>query len=130
VQEHSRVNLNRIRNEIVAAQQYFDYVEGHPTAEGGVMALVALETTRRIYTLAVNFPESYPYTMPGVQVRKPSLGYSPHRYLNNQICYLHPRMWNPGRHDLTFVIQRTAKWLAKYEVFQQTNRWPGAGIAH
>ena len=94
------------------------------------MALIALETSRRFYTLAVSFPKSYPNGMPEVHVRKPALASSPHRYLNNRICYLHPRMWNPGRHDLTFVIKRVAKWLAKYEVYQQTRNWPGAGIEH
>ena len=124
------MNLARIPREIAAAQQYFDYVEGHPTAEGGVMALIALETSRHIYVLAVSFPESYPSSMPEVHVRQPALASSPHQYVNNRICYLHPHMWNPGRHDLMFVIQRSAKWLAKYEVYQQTRNWPGAGIAH
>lgn len=124
------MNLARIRGEIAAAQQYFDYVEGHPTVEGGVMALLALQTTRRVYTLAVSFPDAYPHAMPQVHVRRPALVPSPHRYPNDRICYLHPHMWNPGRHDLTFVIQRSAKWLAKYEVYQQTGRWPGAGMSH
>ncbi|MXX62698.1 MAG: ubiquitin-conjugating enzyme E2 [Holophagales bacterium] len=124
------MNLPRVRQEIAAAQHYFDYVEGHPTVEGGVMALIALETSRSVYTMAVRFPESYPNGMPEVHVRTPPLESSPHRYAGSQICYLHPSMWNPGRHDLTFVIQRAAKWLAKYEVFRQTGRWPGAGIAH
>ena len=121
------MKLARIRQEIVAAQRYFDYVEGHPSSDGGVMALIALETSRSVYTMAVSFPEYYPNTMPDVQVRRPALRPSPHRYRDNRICFLHPRMWNPGRHDLTFVIQRAAKWLAKYEVYQQTRKWPGAG---
>ena len=124
------MSLARIRQEIAAAQQYFDYVEGHPTVQGGVMALIALETSRHVYTLAVTFPDSYPYSMPEVHVRKPALRPSPHRYPNDRICYLYPHMWNPGRHDLTFVIQRAAKWLAKYEVYQWKGEWPGAGIAH
>ena len=124
------MNLDRIRLEIAQAQRYFDYVESHPTAEGGVMSLVALETSRHVYTLAVSFPYSYPNVMPEVHVRKPALQWSPHMYRNNQICYLHPHMWNPGRHDLKFVIARAAKWLAKYEVYQETREWPGAGIEH
>jgi len=124
------MNLARVREEIAAAQRYFDYVEGHPTGEGGVMALIALETSRRVYTMSVRFPETYPNQMPQVYARTPPLLSSPHRYTDDRICYLHPTMWNPGRHDLTFVIQRTAKWLAKYEVFLQTGSWPGAGIAH
>ena len=124
------MNVARVRLEIAAAKQYFDYVEGHPTVEGGVTVLVALETSKEIYTLNVSFPESYPNGMPEVHVRRPALERSPHRYLNNRICYLHPSMWNPGRHNLTFVIQRAAKWLAKYEVYRQTDNWPGAGIDH
>ena len=94
------------------------------------MALVALQPSRRIYTLAVNFPDTYPSSMPKVFVRKPTLGDSPHRFSNNQICYLHHSMWNPGRHDLLFVIARAAKWLSKYEIYRATGRWPGAGIPH
>ena len=128
--ECATMNVARVRQEIAQASQYFDYVEGHPTVEGGVMALIALQTSRDIYTLNVSFPESYPNGMPEVQVRRPTLVRSPHRYMDNRICYLHPRMWNPGRHDLTFVIQRASKWLAKYEVYRQTGSWPGAGINH
>ena len=124
------MNLAKIRGDIASAQQQFDYVEGHPTSDGGVMALVALQTTRRVYTLAVVFPVAYPNAMPQVYVRKPTLEASPHRYSDDQICYLHPSMWNPGRHDLTFTIARAAKWLSKYEIYCARRRWPGAEMAH
>ena len=128
--ENAKMNVARVRREIAAASQYFDYVEGHPTVEGGVRALIALQTSRDIYTLNVSFPETYPNVMPEVQIRRPALAWAPHSYTDKRICYLHPHMWNPGRHDLTFVIQRAAKWLAKYEVYRQTGTWPGAGIPH
>ena len=124
------MNLTRIRRDIADAQRYFDYVEGRATAAGGVMALVALQPSRRIYTLGVTFPDSYPNTMPDIEVRKPELSWSPHTYTNGNICYLHPHMWNPGRHDLKFVIQRAAKWLAKYESYQRRGRWLGAELEH
>jgi NTE family protein len=54
----------------------------------------------------------------------------PHRYDAGNICYLHQSFWNPGRHDLTFVLARAAKWLNKYEVWKQTRIWPGAEIRH
>ncbi len=124
------MNLARIRNDISAAQQYFDFVEGWSTASGGLMAVVALQTSTRFYTLEVTFPESYPNSMPKVHVRKPSVSSNVHMFSNNQICYLHPHMWNPGRHDLTFVISRASKWLAKYEIYKRTSKWPGAGLDH
>ena len=67
------MNLARIRRDIAAAQQYFDYVEDRATAAGSLMALIALQTSRRVYTLGVTFPESYPNAMPEVEVRKPAL---------------------------------------------------------
>lgn len=120
----------RISDEITSAQRYFDYVENHSSDSDGMMVLVALQTNMRIYTLEISFPQSYPNIMPSVRVRKPTLSSTKHVYLNGRICYLHPHMWNPGRHDLTFVIQRAAKWLAKYEVFQKTGKWPGASLEH
>ena len=124
------MNLARIQRDIANAQQDFDYVEAHPTDTGGLMALVALETSRRVYILSIRFPHTYPSAMPDVFVRKPALEPSLHRYPHNQICYLHPSLWNPGRHDLRFVIARAAKWLSKYEVYCVKRRWPGAGHAH
>ena len=124
------MNFARIQRDIVSAQQQFDFIEAHPTDTGGLMALVALQTINKLYTLAVTLPNTYPNTMPDVYVRKPSLEPSPHQYLHDRICYLHPSFWNPGRHDLRFVIARTAKWLAKYEVYRAKGRWPGVGHAH
>lgn len=125
------MNLARVRQDITSAQQHFDYVESHATSDGKLMALVALQTARQLYTLAIKFPENYPNSMPAVHVRKPTLSSSPHRYTDDTICYLHPSMWNPGRHDLTLVIARTAKWLSKYEVYRANGgRWPGAEILH
>ncbi len=124
------MNLLRIQRDIANAQAQFDFVEEHPTSQGGVMALVALQTSQRYYTLAVTFPYAYPNVMPTVSIRTPTLKPSLHLYSQDQICYMHPRMWNPGRHNLTFVIQKAAKWLSKYEVYQAKGRWPGAGIDH
>ena len=124
------MDLARIRQDIAAAQQYFEWVEGRATPAGGLMAVIALQPSRRVYMLGVTFPESYPNAMPDVEVRRPRLQSSPHTYTNGKICYLHPHMWNPGRHDLKFVIQRATKWLAKYEVYRQRGEWPGAELEH
>ena len=124
------MNTIRIQQDISQAQKYFDYVEGHPTRSGSVMVLVAIQTLQRYYTLEIVFPDAYPSAMPEVFVRKPTLKASPHQYEDNKICYMHPRMWNPGRHNLTYVIQRTAKWINKYEVYLACRRWPGVGMDH
>ena len=40
------MSLARIRGDIAAAQEYFSYVEGSATPAGGLMVLVALQTSR------------------------------------------------------------------------------------
>ena len=60
------MNLTRIKRDISAAQKHFDYVEAHFKTAGGLMALVALQTSVRIYTLEIEFPASYPNAMPQV----------------------------------------------------------------
>ena len=126
------MDLARVRREIEEAKRNFWYVESHPTANGSLYVLCALQTApSRIYTLSITFPDSYPNSAPYVFVRKPDLAtLAPHRYRDGNICYVHPTMWNPGRHHLSFVIGRTAKWLSKYEVWLKTAQWPGAEIAH
>lgn len=126
------MDLMRVRREVDQAKQRFAYVECHPTTDGSLCVLTALQTSQnQIYTLSIFFADAYPYSMPSVFVRKPELlSGVPHRYRDGQICYLHPKMWNPGRHDLTFVIARAAKWLSKYEVWIVTRKWPGAEVLH
>lgn len=125
------MDLLRVRREVSEAQQVFSLVECHQSADGKLYVLAALQSTQsQIYTLAISLPDIYPNHLPTVHVRTPTLHPSPHRYPGGNICYLHPRMWNPGLHTLTFVIGRAAKWLAKYEVWLKTQRWPGAEAPH
>ncbi len=127
------MDLMRVRREVTEAQHHFSYVECHPTNEGSLYVLAALQTStnKRPYTLAIAFPDTYPNALPSVRVRQPTLqSNAPHRYNSGDICYLHPSMWNPGRHTLTFVIARAAKWLNKYEVWLVSGVWPGAELKH
>lgn len=125
------MNIARIQTEFKQAQQYFSIIELHPTPEGNVFVKVALQPSSQYYIIAIYFPETYPNEMPKVYISKPQIeGYSPHRYNNGNICYMHPTMWNPGVHNILFVIQRAAKWLGKYEIWKRQGKWPGAEIKH
>ena len=126
------MDIVRIRREFADAQQTFSLVELKPTPEGTVYARVALQTVAaKQYVVSIRFPDSYPNEMPRVFVDAPIIGTTPHRYQGGALCYLHPAMWNPGIHNLTFVIGRAAKWLNKYEVWRSNGgTWPGAEIKH
>lgn len=124
------MDLNRIHTEFAEAQGTFAYLELQPTGNGNVYARTALQTPAATYVLSVKFPDTYPYEMPRVYVDAPAITVAPHRYQGGHICYMHPTMWNPGIHNLKFVIGRAAKWLNKYEVWRQRGKWPGAEIKH
>jgi ubiquitin-protein ligase len=124
------MDVSRIQREFSEAQKTFAYLELHPTTDGKVYAKTALQTVAGMYVLSIKFPESYPNEMPRVYVDAPAITNAPHRYNAGNICYLHPSMWNPGTHHLTFVIGRAAKWLSKYEVWRSRGKWPGAEIKH
>lgn len=126
------MDLARVRREIAEAQSHFSFVESHPTASGSLYVLAALQTSQnRIYTLAITFPDAYPYSHPEVVIRQPAIqAGAPHRFADGKMCYIHYSMWNPGQHTLTTVLQRAAKWLSKYEVWMATGKWPGLEHKH
>lgn len=131
MEESLVVDTSRIQREFAEAQKTFAYLELHPTTDGKVFAKTALQTSVRMYVLSIKFPDNYPNEMPRVYVDTPAIVSAPHRYKNGNICYLHPSMWNPGIHQLSFVIARAAKWLNKYEVWRTNGGiWPGAEIKH
>lgn len=125
------MDLARVHREFAEAQRTFALVELHPTPDGSVYIRTAVQTSvGKQYVLSIKFPDTYPNEMPRVYIDAPSVTTSPHRYNTGNICYLHPSMWNPGSHDLTFVIGRAAKWLNKYEVWRAKGYWPGAQMKH
>jgi len=124
------MDLQRIHREVRAAMEHFPNIEALPTSDGGVYVKAFMQTSMaRIYMLAVHF-NGYPYEMPKVYVTKPALAATVHIYSAGNLCYMHPNVWNPGRHDLQYVLAQVAVWLNKYEVYQQRGRWPGPGISH
>jgi ubiquitin-protein ligase len=126
------MDVARIQREFLEAQQQFALVELRPTTDGKVYARTALQTSNgRNYVLSIKFPDSYPNEMPRVDIDAPSITHAPHRYDAGNICYLHYSMWNPGAHNLAFVIARAAKWLNKFEVWRNNGgTWPGAEFKH
>ncbi len=125
------MDIQRIQLELFGARQAFPWVELQPTSDGQVYVKAVLQTSAACqYVIAIYFP-NYPFALPQVHVTAPNLlAAVPHRYQGGSLCYLHPSMWNPGLHNLAFVLMRTAKWLNKYEVWRETGRWPGAQLAH
>ncbi|MBI5778302.1 MAG: hypothetical protein HZA49_02475 [Planctomycetes bacterium] len=124
------MDLYLVQRQFNDAKAYFQNMDLYQTRNGKICVKVALQPSYQIYVISILFPDSYPYEMPSVNIDKPDVLSGPHRYNTGNICYLHPSMWNPGQHNLSFVIQRTAKWINKYEVWKNSGVWPGRSIAH
>lgn len=121
----------RIRSEFNQAYSSFPNIELYQNYDGSLHVKAILQTSvGKQYIASIFFTNLYPNEMPNVYITAPKISSAPHMYKSGSICYLYPTMWNPGRHNLEFVIVRTAKWLNKYEVWKNTYRWPGASIPH
>jgi hypothetical protein len=123
----SASDVQRVRAEVMLAKTHFAHVESDGSES---LVRAALHTSVGNTYVAELELTNYPSRMPSVFIRAPQLGTSPHKYKSGNICYLHPTMWNPGRHNLTFVLARVAKWLNKYDIYRQTGRWVGAELEH
>lgn len=121
----------RLRADFAAVSAQFDAVELRTRPDHTMFAKFALRTTPgNTYVGSVELA-GYPLTMPTVTITAPDIDAgSPHRYTSGCICYMHPSFWNPGKHDLVFVMAHAAKWLNKYEVWRRKRYWPGAELAH
>ena len=127
------VDIQRIRREVAEAALQFAFVEAHPTSDGAIYVRAAMQTSvGKTYFLSIYFTD-YPSRMPRVLVTNPTLRPTSdnHMYRDGSICFLHPNFWNPGRHTLTFVLARVAKWLNKFDCWVANGgHWPGAEVPH
>ncbi len=124
------MSFERIQVDFANAVQQFP-LELRRRPDASLFVKTALQTFAGNFYLASIDLQGYPSVMPGVTIDRPALEHgAPHRYNDGRICYLHPKMWNPGRHDISFVITRVAKWLNKYDVWRHKKRWPGEEVRH
>jgi hypothetical protein len=124
------VNIQRIRTEIRAASEHFPNIDAYTTTDGGIYIKAALQTSvGHMYIVMVTFG-GYPSTMPRVTVITPAVKHGMHMYQGGYLCYMHPSVWNPARHDLLYVLAQTAVWLNKHEIYMAKGVWPGPSLAH
>jgi ubiquitin-protein ligase len=123
------VNVQRIQVELRQAAEHFPNIESYATTDGGIYIKAALQTSvGQVYIIMVTFT-GYPFERPKVTVLTPPVQHVNHMY-PGYICYMHPNMWNPAKHDLKFVLAQAAVWLNKHEVYKVRGVWPGPALPH
>jgi prevent-host-death family protein len=66
----------------------------------------------------------YPNTTPKVYA-DPISRDSPHRWKDGSLCIFGTMaQWNPGTHDIYFVLNLARQWLKKYQSWQSVGKWP------
>jgi hypothetical protein len=78
----------------------------------------------REYGVRIEIPENYPYVMPKIRPYGWDPGGSPHRYTNGVLCVMNPPEWRPV-YSISYLIAKTAVWIAKWKEWDYTGRWPG-----
>ena len=82
------------------------------------------------YTLAVAYPENYPYGQLHAFVVELLSVKTPHKYIDGHLC-LYSNDHGGGGEGIgrettaVTVVGWTAAWLNAWEVYQRTQRWPG-----
>ncbi|MBI5778301.1 MAG: hypothetical protein HZA49_02470 [Planctomycetes bacterium] len=72
-------------------------------------------------TLKIVLPHGYPNNAPMVYAQ-PIENNAPHRWKNGALCIFGAMTnWNPGKHNIAFVLELARKWLSNYK------EWRGKG---
>jgi ubiquitin-protein ligase len=74
-------------------------------------------------TLTILLPHGYPNAAPKVSAA-PLPDNCPHRWQDGNLCIFGAtELWNPGQHDVLYVLQQARRWLSHLGRWQQTGEW-------
>ena len=74
-------------------------------------------------TIKIILPHGYPNAAPKVYA-SPIRANAPHRWQDGALCIFGVmKNWNPGKHDLSFILQLSREWLSSYENWDETGVW-------
>jgi len=78
-------------------------------------------------TLKIVLPHGYPNNAPKI-FASPIINDAPHRWKDGSLCIFGVMAnWNPGKHNIAFVLNLAKKWLSNYSEWQKKGRWPNQG---
>jgi len=74
--------------------------------------------------LSIVLSHGYPNTAPKVFAH-PMPDNTPHRWKDGSLCIFGTMaQWNPGAHDVYFVLGLARQWLKKYHSWRREAEWP------
>jgi ubiquitin-protein ligase len=74
-------------------------------------------------TVTISLPHGYPNACPKVFVHPIPDG-CPHRWQDGSLCIFGAMdVWNPGKHDVLYVLRLARRWLDHFATWKQTGAW-------
>ena len=75
--------------------------------------------------IKVVLPHGYPNVVPRVYASPIKEG-TPHRWRDGSLCIFGAiANWNPGEHDVLYVMKLVREWLSCYKQWKNTGTWGG-----
>ncbi len=75
-------------------------------------------------TIKIVLPHGYPSIAPKIYA-DPLKDNAPHRWQDGSLCILGAMAsWNPGKHNIAFVLDLSRKWLDHYCKWKSSGKWP------
>jgi len=75
-------------------------------------------------TIKIVLPHGYPNAAPKIYA-DPISDDAPHRWQDGSLCILGAMAnWNPGKHNIAFVLDLSRKWMDHYYKWKSTGKWP------
>lgn len=73
--------------------------------------------------LTIRLPHGYPSACPKVYAHPVPDG-CPHRWQDGSLCIFGAmEVWNPGQHDVSYVLRLARRWLSHFAQWQRTGEW-------
>jgi hypothetical protein len=100
------------------------------TRHGAALVLrYALKPAHNVYDMETRLLSSYPTIPPETRVLSP-IEHCPHLLEGQTLCLWRQgstratSRWDPARFTCVFAIQAAWRWLACYEIWHETGKWP------
>lgn len=92
-------------------------------SDGEVKLIFPAEGPDKNMTLTINLPPSYPNACPTVSA-DPLPDRCPHRWQDGSLCIFGAvEMWNPGQHNVLYVLSLARRWVAHFALWQKSGKW-------
>lgn len=79
------------------------------------------------YGVRIEVSSDYPYNIPKIVPHGWSPGNSPHIYSDGSLCVMMPSEWS-SNYTISYLIAKTAIWIAKWNEYKMSGRWPGHAL--